>query len=145
MQKIISFSISDKTLYDAALKIREKVFVHEQKVARALEVENEEEATFYLMFIDELPIATGRWRKTTDGIKLERFAVLPEYRNKNYGTILLKNILKDIETLATKIYLHSQLKAIPYYERQGFKKKGDMFVEANIEHYLMIKVASKEK
>ena len=37
------------------------------------------------------------------------------------------------------MYLHAQLKAIPFYERQGFKKVGDLFVECEIEHYKMIR------
>jgi len=139
MHKILSFSIKDITLYKTALNIREKVFVEEQKVARLLEVENEESATFYLLFVDEIAVGTGRWRKTKSGIKLERFAILPEYRNKNLGTVLLKKVLADLEQQSGNIYLHSQLKAIPYYERQGFRKIGDLFVEAGIKHFEMIK------
>ena len=139
MYKILTFSIKDSTLYKTSLNIREKVFVEEQNVARKLEVENEDEATFYLLLIDEIAVGTGRWRKTKSGIKLERFAILPEYRNKNLGTVLLKKVLADLEQQTEKIYLHSQLKAIPYYERQGFKKVGDMFVEAGIKHVEMIK------
>ena len=138
MQKVISFSISDTGHYRQSLEIRKKVFVEEQHVARSLEVENEEEATYYLMLIDEKPIGTGRWRKTSQGIKLERFAVLPEYRNQNLGTEILRAVLKDLKGRKENAYLHSQIKAIPYYERQGFKKQGAMFVEANIKHYMMV-------
>jgi predicted GNAT family N-acyltransferase len=138
MQKVISFSIADKTRYNQALAIRKKVFIEEQKVERKLEVENEEEATYYLLLIDEKPVGTGRWRKTSEGIKLERFAVLPDFRNKNLGTVILKKVLEDLKNMEEKVYLHSQLKAIPYYGRQGFKKEGKLFVEANIKHYTMV-------
>ncbi len=143
MHEILSFSIKDSTLYKTSLNIREKVFIEEQKVARQLEVENEDEATFYLLFVDEIAVGTGRWRKTKSGIKLERFAILPEYRNKNLGTVLLKKVLTDLEQQTGKIYLHAQLKAIPYYERQGFQKIGDLFVEAGIKHFEMIKSFNK--
>ncbi|MEI7500917.1 MAG: GNAT family N-acetyltransferase [Bacteroidota bacterium] len=33
---------------------------------------------------------------------------------------------------------HSQIKAVSFYERNGFKKTGEMFKEAGIEHILMI-------
>lgn len=138
MHEIISFKINDKIRYNQALEIRKKVFIQEQKVSRGLEVENEEEATYYLLLVDDEPVGTGRWRKTTQGIKLERFAVLPEYRNQNLGTLILQKVLKDLREKTEKVYLHSQLKAVPYYERQGFKKRGEMFVEANIRHYKMV-------
>ena len=139
MTQIIGFDISDKEHYQQALAIREQVFIEEQQVERALEVENEAEAHYYLLLLDELPIATGRWRKTSRGIKLERFAVLPKYRNQNYGSVLLQHILQQLDSRPEELYLHAQLKAIPYYERQGFRKQGDMFTEANIRHYLMSK------
>lgn len=139
MIKVIPFSYSDKELYNKALAIRQKVFIEEQQVERILEIENEEESHFYLMLQDESAIGTARWRKTQNGIKLERFAVLPEFRNKNLGAILLKNVLEDLAGKNEKIYLHAQLKAVTYYERQGFVKEGEMFVEANIKHYLMVK------
>jgi predicted GNAT family N-acyltransferase len=138
MQKVISFNIADKTRYNQALEIRKKVFIEEQQVARTLEVENEEEATYYLLLLDEKPVGTGRWRKTPKGIKLERFAVLPEYRNQNLGTEILKEVLKDLKHYNEKVYLHSQIKAVPYYQRQGFVKAGDMFEEANIQHFMMV-------
>jgi predicted GNAT family N-acyltransferase len=50
---------------------------------------------------------------------------------------MLEDILEDIIPLGKEIYLHSQLKAIPFYERQGFTIEGEMFVEAEIEHYTM--------
>ncbi|MCD4682809.1 MAG: GNAT family N-acetyltransferase, partial [Bacteroidales bacterium] len=116
---------------------RTTVFVVEQNVDRALEYEYEEEGNFYLLYYNEKPAATARWRNTEKGIKLERFATLKEYRNKGLGSKLLKKIMNDVLPLNKTIYLHSQIRAITYYERAGFRKKGERFVEANIEHYLM--------
>jgi predicted GNAT family N-acyltransferase len=138
MQKIISFTIADKTHYKMALEIRKKVFIEEQQVPPELEVENEDQATYYLLLVDEKPVGTARYRKTYDGIKLERFAVLPEYRNQHLGSLVLTKVLEDLKENREKIYLHSQLKAVPYYQRQGFAKQGEMFVEANIQHFIMV-------
>ena len=82
-------------------------------------------------------MATARWRETSVGIKLERFATLKSHRNNGLGAVMLEDILDDIIPLGKEIYLHSQLKAIPFYERQGFTIEGEMFVEAEIEHYTM--------
>ncbi|MFO7613953.1 MAG: GNAT family N-acetyltransferase [Bacteroidales bacterium] len=122
---------------EMALAIRHEVFVKGQNVDPAIEYEHEEESRHYLLFIDEKPAATARWRETESGIKLERFATLEEYRNRGFGAALLKEILNDIIPLNKKIYLHSQLTAVKFYERYGFVKEGDIFYEANIGHYKM--------
>jgi len=134
---IVRFGFSDKALAEVAFSIRKRVFVVEQHVDPALEYDHEESCHFYLLYESGNPVGTGRWRETEKGIKLERFAVLPECRNKQLGSRLLEAVMEDIVPLGKKIYLHSQLKAIPFYERKGFVKKGNMFTEAGIRHYRM--------
>lgn len=137
MIEIIRFNYADKELLQHSNFIRTKVFIEEQFVDRELEYEYEEEGNFYLLYQQKIPIATARWRETIKGIKLERFAMLKEYRNQGLGGRLLSAIMEDVTRMNKPIYLHSQVAAVSYYERAGFKKEGDVFVEANIEHYLM--------
>jgi len=139
MLTIETFDTSSDKLFQAALEIRREVFIVGQNVDPALEIENEEKCTHYLIFLNERPIGTARWRETEKGIKLERFAILSAYRNRGYGTVILEKVLQDIFPKGRKIYLHSQLKAVPYYQRQGFVKTGNVFQEAGIDHYLMVK------
>jgi predicted GNAT family N-acyltransferase len=131
------FSFTEKHLADQAFAIRKTVFVEEQGVDATLEYDHEEEAHHYLLFLGEKPIATARWRETGQGIKLERFAVLPQFRNRGIGEVILKEVLKDVTPLGKMVYLHSQVKAVPFYERNGFVKEGPMFTEAGIGHFLM--------
>ncbi len=138
MIEVKRFRYSDKTLLNISNSIRTKVFIHEQNVEPELEYEFEEEGNYFLLFYNKKPIATARWRETSKGIKLERFAMLKEFRNKGIGSKLLDEVLKDVILLKKKIYLHSQLNAITFYKRAGFIKKGDLFIEADIEHYLMM-------
>ena len=137
MIEIIKFNKDNEARYRQALEIRKKIFIDEQQVPVEMEVENEEQATYYLMLLDGKAIGTARWRETEKGIKLERFAVLNEYRNKGLGTAMLKKVLSDLKGKNKSVYLHSQLPAIPYYEREGFEKRGAMFEEAGILHYTM--------
>ena len=138
MIEIKKFFTDNEKLANIAFSIRSKVFVKEQHVNPKLEHDKFESTSHhYLLYYNKKPIATARWRKTNKGIKLERFAVLIEFRNKGIGTILLKNILKDVLPLSKTIYLHSQIKSVSFYERQGFKKTGDIFMEANIKHCKM--------
>ena len=137
MFEVKRFSFSDKEMAEKAFAIRKKVFVEEQGVDASLEYDNEEQAHHYLLLLGEKPVATARWRETEKGIKLERFAVLPGFRNRGIGEIILKEVLKDVTSQGKQVYLHSQLKAVPFYERNGFTKSGSLFSEAGIDHFLM--------
>jgi predicted GNAT family N-acyltransferase len=137
--KIISFDIQDKFHADMAFAIRQKVFVEEQKVDADEEYDEFESiATHYLVFVDDQPAATSRWRHTDKGIKLERFSVLPEFRNKGIGAALVKQVLSDVIPFEKLIYLHAQVAAMNVYARNGFEPIGELFYEANIPHYKMI-------
>jgi predicted GNAT family N-acyltransferase len=129
--------VNDKwatTLFD----IRRKVFVDEQNVPAALEFDiYEQEAFHFIGFYNEVPCATARWRNTEKGIKLERFAVLPLYRNNGIGAAILKYVLNDIKPHNKETYLHAQVRAKNFYLKHQFKVEGSSFFEANIEHYVM--------
>ena len=139
MIDIVTFNIKEKPdLCKQANQIRQKVFVEEQNVDPALEYdEYESVALHYLLYVEGLPVATARWRETAKGIKLERFATLASHRNKGLGAILLQDIMDDNLPKGKKIYLHAQLRAIPFYERHGFVIIGEQFTEADIEHFEM--------
>lgn len=140
MTEVKRFSFNDKELSEQAFAIRRKVFVEEEGVDPDLEYDQEEEAHHYLLLLGGKALATARWRETEKGIKLERFAVLPEFRNRGLGGIILKEVINDVISLGKIIYLHSQLRAVPFYERHGFVKEGDVFYEAGMGHYLMRKI-----
>lgn len=135
---IKSFEFSDKDSYQISIDIRTKVFIEEQGVDPAIEREFEETATYYLLFIGQKPVATARWRPTKEGIKLERFAMLSDYRNQGYGSLLLDRVLADVIPYNLTIYLHAQENAVNYYMRRGFTIQGESFSEANIIHYNMV-------
>ena len=120
------------------MAIRQTVFVEEQKVDPELEYDEfESESQHYLVLKDDQPAGTARWRKTDKGVKLERFAVLPEFRGCGLAGMLVARLLDDVKPFGKKIYLNAQLPAVPLYERAGFVKQGDIFFEADIEHYYM--------
>ncbi len=128
---------------EKAFSIRKTVFVEEQKVSETDEYDNHEgESHHFLATSDGTPCATARWRFTEKGVKLERFAVLKDFRGKKIGNKILKEVLEDIarmpETSTHTRYLHAQLTAVPFYEKEGFTKVGEMFEECNIQHFKMV-------
>ncbi|MEI6577219.1 MAG: GNAT family N-acetyltransferase [Bacteroidota bacterium] len=138
MIEIIRFDFGDELHRAQAFSIRQKVFVVEQSVDPAEEYEFEEESHHFLLLKDGTPAMTARWRETEKGIKLERFAMLQEYRNQGLGSVLLQEIVKDVIPFKKKIYMHAQLKAVPFYERAGFVAEGEIFEESKILHYKMV-------
>ena len=139
MLAIKRFRFNEKLYAKQAFAIRNQVFVIEQHVDPDLEYDEfEDPSQHYLVLMDGLAIGTARWRETDKGIKLERFAILKEFRDKKTGTQLLEEVMKDVIPLQKPIFLHAQLRAIPFYERYGFKCVGPMFIEADIEHFEMV-------
>ena len=138
MLKIDKFTFENKELREKAFAIRHKVFVIGQNCPKHLEYENEEFSTHFLLTVKDKAVATARHRKTKSGYKLERFAVLEQERGKGYGHEILKEILRDLVNFQGTIYMHAQVEVLPFYEKMGFKKIGNIFEEANIKHYKMI-------
>lgn len=141
MFETIRFKTDDAALAEIIFEIRNRVFVIEQHVSKEEEYDEfEEEAMHYLLRVDEKPAGTARWRFTQEGshIKLERFAVLPEFRNKGAGSQLVKAVLEDVIPYGLPLYLHAQVPAMNLYARAGFKAVGELFYEAGIPHYKMV-------
>jgi predicted GNAT family N-acyltransferase len=134
--------IRNKKDQQKAREIRHEVFVIGQNVPAELEVdEYESDAVHYLAFLNNNPVGAARWRITDEGVKLERFAVLTEFRGRGVGSAMVEKILSDIkrdpEARKMEIYLHAQMDAIPLYRKFGFVKYGNMFDEAGLMHYAM--------
>jgi len=137
MIEIKKFPFSDKENLEKAFSIRKEVFVVEQRCPPDLEYEFEEDCIHFLLKENGEAIVASRYRKTDKGIKLERFAVLKEHRKKGLGHKILQFMLDDLNNFDGKIYMHAQVDVIPFYEKMGFVKHGDLFEEANIMHYKM--------
>ncbi|HMT30928.1 MAG TPA: GNAT family N-acetyltransferase [Bacteroidia bacterium] len=138
MIEVVSVNYTAKQVCAEIFSIRQKVFVEEQKVSREEEFDEYEISSLhYLGTYNSIPAGTARWRITDSGIKLERFAVLAEYRKKGIADAILKKVLSHVRPSGAKIYLNAQVTAIGFYEKNGFKKEGSMFSEANIDHFKM--------
>jgi predicted GNAT family N-acyltransferase len=135
--QITVIKINNNVDVQKAFDIRIKVFVEEQGVDKRLEYEHEEESTHFLAIVDGNPAGTARWRQTENGIKLERFAVLPQYRSSGVGAHLVKAVLNDVLPTNKKIYLNAQTQVVNFYAKYGFAPVGKEFEEAGIMHYKM--------
>ena len=120
--------------------IRRDVFVDEQHCPADLEYANEDESTHFLATLDGEPAGACRWRKTDNGYKLERFAVLKKFRGMGVAGQMIQAVLNDLPADAGYIYLNSQVDAVPVYAKFNFVAEGPEFVEAGIRHFRMVKI-----
>lgn len=136
--------VETKEELEQAFDIRRVVFIKEQECPVDEEFDGfDDESVHFIAYISGVPSGTSRYRTTEKGVKLERFAVLKEYRGKGTGKRLVQTALGHIESgfeSGTLLYLHAQLEAIPLYARYGFLKVGDQFEEAGIQHFKMEKI-----
>ena len=122
-------------------EIRDEVFLMEQNVPFPLEHAGNSEAHFYLAYVDksdgqgERPAGCARFRITPQGYKLERFAVLREFRNSGVGKALVDRLMNDVPR--AQAYLHAQEGARKFWEQNGFNVVGEPFYEADIRHFHM--------
>jgi len=134
--------IHSKTDLNHAHKIRYEVFVIGQNVPEEEEIdEYEDDSVHFLAIKDGVPCGAARWRVTSEGVKLERFAVLDRFRGMGVGSALVEAVLYDIENNPEmnekKHYLNAQLPAMSLYRKFGFQEVGEVFQECDIDHYKM--------
>lgn len=121
-----------------ALAIRQTVFVDEQNVDPDIEMDEfDATADHLLAYYEDIPVGTARYRHTAEGWKLERFAVLGNYRGRGVGETLLNYCLEILPADKT-IFLNAQHGVIGFYRRYGFVPVGKTFLEADIVHQKMV-------
>lgn len=125
----------------SCMLIRSRVFMIEQNVDISLELdEDDKTCTHYCLYDDVTAIGTCRILNHGDTAHLGRVAILKEYRQKGCGAFMISEVEKSCRKLGYKrVELGAQLHALPFYEKQGYHAYGDIFMDADIEHRMMVK------
>lgn len=123
-----------------ATRIRDIVFVQEQKVPVEIEMDAFDGLCLHVVAHDQItgaPIGTGRL--LPDG-HIGRMAVLAPWRAQGVGSLLLTALVQAARERGQKqVMLAAQLHARPFYSRHGFVAQGATFMDAGIEHVLMLR------
>jgi len=124
----------------AALDIRRRVFVDGQHVPVELEQDGKDsECTHFVARNGEVALGAARLRPVDETtVKIERMAVLREYRSQGIGRALLDDMLHYARQHGyDQAVLHSQLSAFDFYYTAGFRQIGEVFYEADMPHVKM--------
>ena len=130
-----------KKTYD----IRREVFIDEQHVPEALEIDeyDQQESTSYVLVTDDKKkvLGSARFRPYGAGVlKIERVAVLKKERRKGLGQVIMKAVEEEAKKAGYQcMKLAAQLHAKTFYEQMGFSAYGKIYLEAGIQHVDMLK------
>jgi len=117
--------------------LRRAVFIEEQGVSEADEVDGKDDIAIHLLAtVNGQP--TGTARILIDGTtgKIGRVCVLAPARGTGLGAALIRAALDELRRhpQITKAKLGAQTHAIAFYERLGFTATGPIYDDAGIPH-----------
>ena len=130
-----------------ALAVRRRVFIEEQGVPPEIEIDEfdaepgtREGALHVLGLLEGRPIATGRllFEGGPGHGHIGRIAVLEEHRRRGHGRAIMLALHREALSRDVRLLtLAAQLHALGFYERLGYVARGEVFLDAGIEHRWM--------
>ncbi len=136
--------ITDEKDLKTAFAIRQTVFIVEQKVPEEEEFDEFDKldaaCDHILVYFNDQPVGTGRLRVVDGYGKLERICILIEFRKFGLGKVIIQSLEEiALKKGLTKYKLNAQSYAEGFYEKLGYKREGEEFMDCGIPHILMKK------
>lgn len=124
------------------LALRKEVFCDEQGFSPELDHDQYDDMAFYALVYDqnEQPAATGRlYIDAQSRFHIGRMCTRKDMRGKGLGDLAIRMLLDlALRMNAPFVVVEAQLHAIGFYEKYGFVKEGDVFLdEENAPHQLL--------
>ncbi len=123
------------------LDLRRRVFIEEQGVAEAEEVDGLDGGCRHLLArVGGQPVGAARLRLLGDVAKIQRVCVLPAHRGTGLGAAMIRELIAAARNTpgVRQVRLGSQTHAIGFYERLGFTAEGSVYDDAGIPHRDMV-------
>jgi len=121
--------------------LRRVVFIDEQNVDEALEVDGMDDGALHLLArLDGTPVGCARILIAGDTAKIGRVCVLREQRGKGIGQALMCAVVEGLRARVDirRAKLGAQLHALGFYAGLGFVATGPDYMEAGIAHRDMV-------
>ena len=123
--------------------LRRKVFIEEQGVSEADEIDDKDDDAIHLLAtVDGLPMGSARLLLMGQTGKIGRVCVLPAARGTGLGAALMRAAVGELRRQPgiTQAKLGAQTHALGFYERLGFTAQGPIYDDAGIPHRDMVMV-----
>ena len=119
--------------------IRKNVFTDELGISESeLFDEYDEICDHFILFDGKNPVGVIRFVSLEKKIKLERMAIIMEFRTKNYGKNSILQLTEYYRTQGySEIILDSIYSVRNFYKKCGFSEKGEVFQRVGIDHIRM--------
>jgi predicted GNAT family N-acyltransferase len=126
-----------QTHSDALYAVRRQVFIVEQGVPEAIEIDEWDPLSRHVLAVDGNANPVGCGRLLPDG-HIGRMAVLQEGRGKGVGLKILQTLIAMAKAQGiSRIVLSAQTHALGFYEKAGFIPEGPIYEEVGIPHRSM--------
>jgi predicted GNAT family N-acyltransferase len=123
--------------------LRRVVFIDEQGVSEADELDDLDEVAVHLIATDAgKPVGTARLLTDGDTGKIGRVCVLKSARGTGLGAALIRAAVAEFRAMPgiARVKLGAQTHATGFYERLGFTATGPDYMDAGIPHRDMVLV-----
>lgn len=121
--------------------LRRVVFIEEQGVSEADEVDDlDDQAIHLLATLGGTPVGSARLLVTGETGKVGRVCVLAQARGTGLGAALMQAAVEEFRRIpgVTQVKLGAQTHALGFYERLGFAAFGPEYMDAGIPHRDMV-------
>jgi predicted GNAT family N-acyltransferase len=131
--------VNDANQMALAYTIRRRVFVEEQGIDEDIERDIDDLSAFHVLALgDGQAVGCGRMVISESGAKIGRMAVLPDWRGRGVGRMMLDYLVALARRRGARlVYLHAQVPVEGFYLKSGFQPMGEIFEEAGIPHRRM--------
>lgn len=124
-------------------RLRRIVFIEEQGVSEADEIDDRDGEAIHLLATDGgRPVGTARLLVEGATGKIGRVCVLQEARGTGLGAALIRAGVERFRQVpgVARVKLGAQVHALGFYERLGFAAYGPVYDDAGIDHRDMVLV-----
>ena len=135
---LLKLNINDKN-FSIIRDIRKNVFTGELGILESeLFDEYDKVCDHFIIFDGKNAVGVVRFVQINQDIKLERMAILQEFRTKNHGKNCISQLREYYHTKNySKMFLDSIYSARNFYKKCGFIEEGEIFQRVGIDHIRM--------
>lgn len=121
----------------ACRALRRVVFIEEQGVSEADEIDDLDDQAVHLLATDDgAAVGTARLLTMGNAGKIGRVCVLHHMRGRGIGAALTRAAVDVFAAMDSieKVKLSAQISALAFYEKLGFTAHGPVYIDAGIDH-----------